>query len=183
MALCRRRIEGDDVGSVTVEAPVEVDAVGTRATTVAVAVRYDDLGASGHVNNVAAVRIIEEARRTFLGRPATPGAAGGVLDLVPEHVRHFVRRQDVEYRAELWYQAAPFLVAMEVIAVGRTSVRMRSEIRTSATTRPAVVAETVLVLADSSTGRTWPIPPDTAELLVAQPTAGGGRLLTRRGQR
>ena len=52
-------------------------------------------------------RIIEEARRTFLGRPETPGATGGLLDLVPAHVRHFVRRQDVEYLGGLWTISDP----------------------------------------------------------------------------
>ncbi|WP_344044397.1 acyl-CoA thioesterase [Nocardioides panacihumi] len=137
-----------------------------------VSVRYDDLGPAGHVNNVASLRIIEEARRTFLGRPATPGAARGILDHVPTHVRHLVRRQEIEYCGELWFQAAPFVVTMQVTAVGRTSFRLRSGIRTSATAEPAVIAETVMVLADRTAGETWPIPRCVADLLLAaQPPA------------
>lgn len=136
-------------------------------TAVPVAVRYDDLGPAGHVNNVASVRIVEEARRTFLGRPATRGAAGGILDHVPASVRHFVRRQDVEYVDELWYQADPFVVCMRVSSVGTTSFRIRSEIRSSPAAEPAVVAETVVVLADSESRRPWPIPPEVADLLLA----------------
>jgi acyl-CoA thioester hydrolase len=134
---------------------------------VPVAVRYDDLGPAGHVNNVASVRIIEEARRTFLGRPATPGAAGGILDHVPTSVRHFVRRQDIEYDGELWYQSAPFIVSVQVTTVGTSSFRVRSEIRASATAVPAVTAVTVMVLADAETRRPWPIPADIADLLLA----------------
>lgn len=137
-----------------------------RRVSVPVAVRYDDLGPAGHVNNVASVRIIEEARRTFLGRPATPGAPGGILDHVPASVRHFVRRQDVEYAGELWFQAEPFVVTMHVTTVGTTSFRIRSEIRTSADAEPAVVAETVMVLADAETRRPWPIPREVADLLL-----------------
>ncbi|WP_418060653.1 acyl-CoA thioesterase [Pimelobacter simplex] len=135
--------------------------------TVPVPVRYDDLGPAGHVNNVAAVRIIEEARRTFLGRPLTPGAAGGLLDHVPGSVRHLVRRQDVEYADELWYQSAPLVVTMWVSAVGTTSFRIRSEIRASLDTGPAVTAESVMVLVDRETGRPWPIPRDVADRLRA----------------
>lgn len=154
--------------------PVSSAEPGSAAVrSVPVAVRYDDLGPAGHVNNVASVRIIEEARRTFLGRPETPGATGGLLDLVPAHVRHFVRRQDVEYLDELWYQETPFVVAMRVTSVGTTSFRLRSEICVSATAEPAVVAETVLVLADRETGTTWPIPGEVADLfLAAEPALG-----------
>lgn len=143
--------------------------------SVLISVRFDDLGPAGHVNNVASVRIIEEGRRTFLGRPATHGAAGGLLDYVPADVRHFVRRQDVEYLGELWYQADPFVVTMQVTAVGTTSFRLRSEIRSSAAADPAVTAETVLVLADQATSTPWPIPSEIADLLLAgvppQPSA------------
>lgn len=135
-------------------------------TSVAMAVRFDDLGPAGHVNNVASVRIIEEARRTFLGRPTTPHAAGGILDHVPTSVRHFVRRQDIEYAGELWYQTAPFVVTMRVTAVGTTSFRIRSEVRSSASAEPAVTAETVMVLADDETRRPWPIPREVADLLL-----------------
>lgn len=138
-----------------------------RVTSVPVAVRYDDLGPAGHVNNVASVRIIEEARRTFLGRPTTPGAAGGILDHVPADVRHFVRRQVIEYDGELWYQDQPFLVTMHVTTVGTTSFRVRSEIRSSTSAEPAVTAETVMVLAEAESRRPWPIPGEVAERLLA----------------
>lgn len=134
--------------------------------SVPIAIRYDDLGPAQHVNNVAAVRIIEEARRTFLGRPKAPGSGPGILDHVPPHVRHLIRRQDVEYSAELWIQPEPLIVTMKVVAVGRTSFRLRSEIRAHARAEPAVIAETVLVLADATTGATWPIPADVSELLL-----------------
>lgn len=144
--------------------------------SVSVAVRYDDLGPAGHVNNVASVRIIEEARRTFLGRPVTPGVTGvdpGILDHVPEGVRHLVRRQDIEYREELWYQAEPLVVDLWVSAVGTTSFRIRSEVRASRAAAPAVTAETVMVLADRETGRPWPIPARIAERLLASAPAVG----------
>ncbi|MFF0281067.1 acyl-CoA thioesterase [Rhodococcus aetherivorans] len=129
-----------------------------RGTSVPVAVRYDDLGSTGHVDNVASMRIIEEARHTFLGHPVTPRAPGGLLDLVPSHIQHLVHRQDIEYRDELWYQAEPFLVDVWVSAVGTTSFRLGSAIRTSADAEPAVTAEAVIVLVDLETGKPWPIP-------------------------
>lgn len=138
--------------------------------SVPVAARYDDLGPAGHVNNAASVRIIEEARRTFLGRPVTPGATGidaGILGHVPTSVRHLVRRQDIAYHDELWYQADPFVVDLWVSTVGTTSFRIRCEVRASRSASPAVTAETVMVLADTETGKPWPIPPEVADLLLA----------------
>ncbi|MFE5702249.1 acyl-CoA thioesterase [Rhodococcus koreensis] len=131
--------------------------------SVAVAVRYDDLGPAGHVNNVASMRIIEEARRTFLGRPPTPHATGGLLDLVPSHIRHLVRRHDIEYCDELWYRTDPYLVDVWVSAVGKTSFRVRSAIRTAADAEPAVTAESVIVLVDAETGTPWSIPGELGE--------------------
>lgn len=122
-----------------------------------VAVRYDDLGPAGHVNNVASLRIVEEARRTFLGRPATPHAPGGLLDVLPDHVRHLIRHQQVDYRAELWWQAEPFVVDIWVGAVGTTSFRLHSAIRTSPSADPAVVVEAVVVLVDEEARRPWPV--------------------------
>ncbi|UGQ40950.1 acyl-CoA thioesterase [Rhodococcus aetherivorans] len=88
----------------------------------------------------------------------TPHAPGGLLDLVPSYIQHLVRRQDIEYRDELWYQAEPFLVDVWVSAVGTTSFRLGSAIRTSADAEPAVTAEAVIVLVDLETGKPWPIP-------------------------
>jgi acyl-CoA thioester hydrolase len=138
-----------------------------HARTVPVAVRYDDLGPAGHVINAATVRIIEVARRTFLGRPSTPGASGGLFDHLPDHVHHVVRRQDVEYAAELGYQVTPFLVTMWVTGVGTTSVRLHSEIRDQADRPPGASAETVIVLCDGGTGLPWPIPAEIAGRFVA----------------
>lgn len=148
----------------------------SRVRSVPVAVRYDDLGPAGHVNNVASVRIIEEARRTFLGLPVTPGATGvdaGILDHVPASVRHLVRRQDIEYHDELWYQGDPFVVDLWVSTVGTTSFRIQCEVRVSRQAEPAVTAETVMVLADRETGRPWPIPAEIADRLLAGALAVG----------
>lgn len=55
---------------------------------------------------------------------------------------------------------------MRVTAVGTTSFRIRSEVRSSASAEPAVTAETVMVLADDETRRPWPIPREVADLLL-----------------
>ncbi|MFE5641532.1 acyl-CoA thioesterase [Rhodococcus sp. NPDC056516] len=123
-----------------------------------VAVRYDDLGPEGHINNVASVRIIEEARRTYLGRPVTLHAARGLLEPLPTTVRHLVRKQEFEYHQELWYQATPLFVDVWVSAVGTTSFRVHSAIRTCTAADPAVTAEAVIVLVDEETRKPWPIP-------------------------
>jgi acyl-CoA thioester hydrolase len=127
--------------------------------TLSVSVRYDDLGPEGHVNNVASVRIVEEARRAYLGRPVTlHSTAGGLLDSLPKNVRHMVRKQDFDYRRELWYQASPLLVDFWVSDIGTTSFRLCSSIRTCAAADPAVVAEAVIVLVSEETRKPWPMP-------------------------
>ncbi|MGW6455548.1 acyl-CoA thioesterase [Streptomyces sp. NPDC055078] len=124
-----------------------------------VALRQSDLGPVGHVSNVSVVRIIDEARRPFLGRPVIPGVEkpDGILAGAPAHVVAFLRRQDVEFADELWYRQEPLAIRLWISTVGRTSFTLALTISQEDGAAPAIRAEARMVLVDQRHRGTWAI--------------------------
>jgi acyl-CoA thioesterase FadM len=113
------------------------------------------------VNNVASLRIIEESRRAVFGRPAVPGCSDpGLLTSLDGHIRHVVRRQVLEYRAEMWLSSGPLTVRHRVAGIGTTSFVLTSEIYPDRSSDVAVRAEAIMVLIDAGTRRPLPLPPE-----------------------
>lgn len=109
-------------------------------------VRWGDLDAYGHVNNVAAIQLLEEARVELFWRSHTGGAAAAAQDLAS-----FVVRQEIEYLAPIPYPNGPIPISVWVSRIGRSSIDVCYELRTE-DDRPAVRAVTTVVMVDPATG-------------------------------
>lgn len=125
---------------------------------VPVPVRWGDLDAYGHVNNVAVMRLLEEARiAAFWHHPeAAQPWPTAVLDAGPAATTHtVVARQEVEYLAPILYRRDPVVVEMWVGRMGGASIDVCYEV-VGATDGDRVVhvrAQTTLVLLDAASGR------------------------------
>jgi len=122
--------------------------------------RFRDINLGGHVDNVEAVRVIDEARIQFLRFAPVHGedAAPGLLRGVPAGVSHLMGAQRVDYHAEMRFVPfSPFLVRIWVCHIGRTSFSVATEMRIAADHAPALIAESTLVFWDAATGAAWPI--------------------------
>ncbi|WP_240771045.1 thioesterase family protein [Nocardioides sp. GY 10113] len=122
--------------------------------------RLRDVNLGGHVDNVEAVRVLDEARLLFFRYVPVPGTDGrpGLLHDLPAQVTMLMGAQRIEYHAEMRFQPfQPFLVRIWVAHVGRTSITVDYELRVAPDQEPAVAAESTLVLWDTTTEAAWPI--------------------------
>ena len=127
-----------------------------------VPVRWGDMDALGHVNNMSFVRYAEQARVEVLdalGPDWTAGADGGPL----------VVALRAEYRRPVVYPAV-VLVALHVGHVGRTSFRLDGVMALEGDDGPAVArVDATLVWAARATGRPAPLPDAVRRSLTAAP--------------
>ncbi|OAQ54231.1 acyl-CoA thioester hydrolase [Natrinema mahii] len=102
-------------------------------------VRTDDLGRSGHVNNSKFVAYTDLARDRYL---ASHGYG-------PDDLDHLVVRLEVEYERAL-ASLTPVTVAVDVAAVGETSVTLEYELRDAEGVVATVTTVAVTVDAEGS---------------------------------
>lgn len=107
------------------------------AHSIQMATRFDDLDVQYHVNNVAVMVMLQEARVRFDKTAAVPSLKG--------KLRLLVAATAIEYAAELHYPA-PVEVATAVLLVGRTSFTLAQRIRQGG--HSAIYAQTTMVLTD-----------------------------------
>jgi len=130
--------------------------------------RLRDVNLGGHVDNVEAMRIIDEARVLFLrfaelgtraGAVAGTGIEGaGLLEAVPSGVVELMGSQRVDYHAEMRFTPfRPFLVRLWICHVGRSSFTVGTEMRVAPDHPPALVAESTLVLWETAEAASWPL--------------------------
>lgn len=125
--------------------------------------RFRDINVGGHVDNVEAVRVIDEARIQFFmfADVHGPGTGAGLLHRKPLGIVDLMGAQRVDYHAEMRFVPfRPFLVRMWIAAVGRTSFTVATELRVAAEHPPALIAESTFVFWDRSTEAAWPINDD-----------------------
>ncbi|MGV8976649.1 MAG: acyl-CoA thioesterase [Cellulomonas sp.] len=127
-----------------------------------VQLRWSDLDAYGHVNNVEMLRLLEEARiEAFWSQPAAPDATRrdgawptAVLDAGPgAALSTLVARQEIEYLSPLAYRRAPVVVELWIGHLGSASLDVCYEVRDAPSADGGTVyarAITTLVLADAS---------------------------------
>jgi acyl-CoA thioester hydrolase len=131
--------------------------------------RYRDVNLGGHVDNVEAIRLIDEARIQFLRFAplgGAPGATPGLLADVPSGVVELVGSQRVDYHAEMRFAPfQPFLVRIWVSRVGGSSFSVATEVRVEPGHEPALVAETALVLWDHGAQSSWALSDDVRRSL------------------
>lgn len=120
----------------------------TSPYVVPVPLRWSDMDAYAHVNNVQFLRLLEDAR--VLGFRAWFGPGPSMLD---EGV--VVARHEIEYRAPLVYRPEPIDVAMWITDISSTGFHVGYAVRDPQDVGDTLyaVAETGLVLYDFGTGR------------------------------
>lgn len=109
--------------------------VGEGAARYPLTVRWSDLDAFGHVNNVKFYDYVQEARVAIMTR-TLDWSAGVVWSIV---------RQDLEHLAPLDFRSAPYEVATSVVALGSRSFTLAAEIRDPASGTVHARARTVAV--------------------------------------
>ncbi|HET8602098.1 MAG TPA: thioesterase family protein [Segeticoccus sp.] len=128
-----------------------------------VPLRWSDMDAYGHVNNVQFVRLLEDARvigfEDWFGRDRTM-LNEGVL----------VARHEIEYLAPLDFRRAPVVVAMWATKISGASFDLAYEVRDTAdpSSRLYARAETTLVAYDFTTASPRRLRPDERAVLDKQ---------------
>jgi len=131
--------------------------------------RWGDLDAYGHINNVEMLRLLEEARvRSFWraddlasdGDPGLPPTA--VLDLTADStVWSLVSRSEIEYLVPMPYSRAPIDVEVWIGRLGGASLDICFELYSPIGVEPRVLyarAATEIVTVDAASGRPTRIP-------------------------
>jgi acyl-CoA thioester hydrolase len=132
-------------------------------TPTLVPLRWSDMDAYGHVNNVQYLRLLEESRITafaqwFGGRGEHSMLAGGVI----------VARQEIDYLLPLVHRTAPVLVELRVSHVGGSSFEVGYELRDPEDVgdRLYARAESTLAAFDLETERPRRLPAEAREILL-----------------
>jgi acyl-CoA thioester hydrolase len=128
---------------------------------VPVQLRWADLDAYGHVNNVQMLQLLEEARiEAFWSHPGADatGHPTAVIEAGPGALTTtLVARQEIEYLHPLAYRRAPVVVALWLGHLGGASIDVCYEVHDavpgSAVATPYARATTTVVLVDAATGR------------------------------
>ncbi|WP_066953459.1 acyl-CoA thioesterase [Streptomyces lushanensis] len=110
--------------------------------------RWSDMDAFGHVNNVVFLRYLEEARIDFMFRLApgagSPSFAGGSV----------VARHEIDYKRPLVHRHAPVTVESWVTRISAASLTITYEIKDDEDAEEVYVrASTVVVPYDLAAGR------------------------------
>ncbi|MGO4584132.1 acyl-CoA thioesterase [Arthrobacter sp. 2RAF6] len=133
--------------------------------------RWGDMDAYGHINNVQIVRMLEEARIAAFGPPRGPGLPGveppvSVFDSVEDGVMTLVVEHKVRYVRTLEYRNIPAVVEIWVGAVKGASFDLHYVIKDPVTGQDCVNASTHLAFVDESTGRVRRLTPEQKQQLA-----------------
>lgn len=132
-------------------------------TSVPVPLRWSDMDAYRHVNNVQYLRLLEEARimafkEWFGGVGSRSLVGGGVI----------VARQEIDYLRPLVYRGVPVQVDLRVSRVGGSSLDIGYEVRDTEGAGDAVYAraESTIAAFDLSTERPRRLPEAARSVLL-----------------
>ncbi|WP_085529084.1 acyl-CoA thioesterase [Kocuria massiliensis] len=131
----------------------------SRKVTVEIPLRWGDMDAYHHVNNVHVVRIMEEARIAVFGPPpAAPGTEGvdapiPLFNHLPEGTQALIAENHVKYRAPLPYCRTPARVEVWVDKITAASISVQYRIFDGETGQRCVDASTVLAFYNAPEGR------------------------------
>lgn len=119
-------------------------------------VRFDDLDAFGHVNNVTFAEYLQEARIDFAHRRLTSSGNG-------PHEGSVVVHQSIDYLAPVPFRTDPLQVEVWVTRVGNSSFEVAYEVKDG----PTVFARAtgVLVAFDVRANTPRPVSPAEREVL------------------
>lgn len=141
-----------------------------------VALRWADLDAYGHVNNVAVLTLLEEARiAAFWRHPEATEQAHptAILDATPgSDTLTVVARQELEYLTAVPHLREPVIVEMWLGRLGGASIEVCYEVTSTVAGRRVVhvQAMTTIVMLDAPSGRPRRLTAD--ERAVWEPYSG-----------
>lgn len=140
-----------------------------------VPMRWSDMDAYGHINNVEILRMLEEARILAFGPPGGTGAPGteppiALFNSVPANTQSLISEHRVKYLAPLEYRNIPADVDVWVSSVKAASLGISYLVSDPVTGAPCVKAETVLAFVDGASGRLLRVSAEQRELI--RPWAG-----------
>ncbi|MBG6190017.1 acyl-CoA thioester hydrolase [Arthrobacter sp. CAN_A212] len=119
--------------------------------------RWSDMDAYGHINNVQVLRLLEEARIHAFGPPGGTGAEGesppvAVFSSVEPGTQALVVEHRVRFVDTLDYRNVPVRIDVWVSAVKPASFTLAYRIHDPATGAVCVKAETILAFVDTNLG-------------------------------
>ena len=138
--------------------------------SLSIPLRWGDMDAYGHINNVTMMQILEEARVALFGPPPSsgepaplvdevaegePGRASAQLPLfetLPAGTQALVAENHVKYRSPLAYRGVPVRVEMQVSKVAAASLVVAYELFDPVTGVHCVSATTTLAFFNTETG-------------------------------
>jgi acyl-CoA thioester hydrolase len=130
---------------------------------VPIALRWADMDAYGHVNNVEILRLVEEARVRVIWSADDPAESlpTAVLDPGVGDVLTVVARLETEYLAQMPYSRAPVEVEVWFGAIGGASFDMCYEVYSPAGMEPRVLfarSVVTMVTVSAAEGRPTRLP-------------------------
>jgi len=132
--------------------------------------RWGDMDAYGHINNVQIVRMLEEARVAAFGPPAGAGLPGidphvSLFNTVPQGTMALVVDHRIRYVKTLEYRNIPAVVQVWVGAVKGASFDIHYLVQDPVTGDDCVKASSHLAFVDEATGRVLRLTPEQKQLL------------------
>ncbi|MFQ4148715.1 acyl-CoA thioesterase [Arthrobacter sp. LAPM80] len=136
-----------------------------RRLTLQVPMRWGDMDAYGHINNVEVLRILEEARVHAFGPPAGTGMPGIGVELpifsdLEADIQALVVEHRVRYLSPLNYRNIPAAVHVWISSVKGASFTVAYDIYDPVTETKCVIAETVLTFFHEPSGTLVRLSPD-----------------------
>ncbi|MFT3900099.1 MAG: thioesterase family protein [Gordonia sp. (in: high G+C Gram-positive bacteria)] len=119
-----------------------------------IALRWGDMDALGHINNVQIARLFEQARVECFNSWFGDARKG---------IHLLVARQEIEYRAILHYSTDPVRIACSISDIGRSSFEFGYQLLDAAGAVCAIAETTVVIM--TREGRPTPIPDDVRPIL------------------
>ena len=134
------------------------ETAGPRRIEVLVPMRWGDMDAYGHINNVQIVRMLEEARIGAFGPPRGAGMPGiepavSLFNDVPEGILALVVDHRIRYVRTLEYRNIPAVVQVWIGAVKGASFDVHYLVQDPVTGEDCVRASSHLAFVDEATGR------------------------------
>lgn len=168
--------------------PLDSVLPGVPHARVLIDLRWGDQDAYGHINNVAIVRLLEEARVRLLGSPTadrdardtsgrdsaddTGDPAWRVFDAAAADSRFLVAQHRVEYRRPVAYRPGPIEIDMVLSRLDAVSITLGYVLGDPGSDVACVLAETEIVFvraADDRPRRLTPEERGRLEPLLAAP--------------
>jgi acyl-CoA thioesterase FadM len=134
--------------------------------------RTEDLdGQSGHVSNVAYLRLVDEARHRLFGvtPPGGNSYVGGILEVLGTEARYIIGQQSVEYRREVYWRAQTLVVRLWFPRIGTTSCTIAAAVLDGGSEDACVVAEAETVFLRRDDHRPWVIDEKARDVLDRYP--------------